>query len=81
MGIIPGGSYNNRSYLEPQTRWEIETADEILFYDAQTSGGLLMAVHPDDASALLERLRSEGYGEAAIIGEVLEPQEAALIVR
>jgi hydrogenase maturation factor len=40
-----------------------------------------MAVHPDDASALLERLRSEGYEEAAIVGEVIAPQEEALIVR
>jgi len=81
MGIIPAGSYNNRSYLAPKTRWEIETADDILFYDAQTSGGLLMAVHPDDAPALVDRLRSEGYGEAAIVAEVIEPQEEALIVR
>jgi selenide,water dikinase len=80
MGIIPGGSYNNRSYLESKTRWEVETPDDILFYDAQTSGGLLMAVHPDDAFALLDRFRSEGYEAAAIVGEVLEPQEAALIV-
>ncbi len=80
MGIIPAGSYNNRAYLESKTVWQIDSSDDILFYDAQTSGGLLIAVHPNDAALLLERLRSEGYEEAAIVAEVLEARQRALIV-
>jgi len=80
MGIIPAGTYNNRGYLESKTRWEVETPDDILFYDAQTSGGLLIAVAEEDAPALLDRLRSEGYESAAIVGEVLPAGEEALIV-
>jgi len=80
MGIIPGGTYNNRSYLEPHTLWEIETPDDILFYDAQTSGGLLIAVAAKEAPALLDRMQNEGYSHAAIVGEVLPSGEKALIV-
>ena len=80
MGIIPAGTYSNRSYLESKARWEIETPDDILFYDAQTSGGLLIAVAQKEARALLDRLRNEGYEYAAIVGEVLPAGEKALIV-
>jgi len=80
-GVIPGGSHKNRAYLAPMTDFSAEGRDDILFYDAQTSGGLLMAVSPADASALLERLIAEGYTYSAIIGEVLPMQEKALMVR
>jgi selenide,water dikinase len=42
---------------------------ERLIYDPQTSGGLLIAVEPAAAPALVEGLRADGY-EAAVIGEV-----------
>ncbi len=80
MGIIPAGTYNNRSYLFNKTEWKIETPDEILFYDAQTSGGLLIAVSQKDAQSLVKRLREEGYEEAVIIAEVLPPNPKPLIV-
>jgi selenide,water dikinase len=79
--IVPGGSYANQAYLEPMTAFEVEQGDDILFYDAQTSGGLLMAVSATDASKLREALIAEGYAYTTIIGEVLPLQEKALIVR
>jgi selenophosphate synthase len=36
--------------------------------DAQTSGGLLIAVSAGEAGTLLERIRKGGDGEARIIG-------------
>jgi len=41
-----------------------------IFFDPQTSGGLLMAVPKTKASQLLKKLHSKGVSAAAIIGEV-----------
>jgi len=43
----------------------------MLLVDAQTSGGILMAVDPETVQTLLSRLR-EKIPEAAIIGELTE---------
>ena len=52
-----------------------ETPLEIqdLLYDPQTSGGLLMAVHPEDAQALLEELKG-AVPSAQRIGRVADYQ-------
>jgi selenide,water dikinase len=52
------------------------------FYDAQTSGGLLISVPADRAEALAERCRARGATHARVVGEVL-PQEqgVALVLR
>ncbi len=60
LGVLPAGVYRNRHFAE---RWveagETELAVQDLLYDPQTSGGLMMAVHPEDALALLEELRQD----------------------
>lgn len=43
-----------------------------LFAEAQTSGGLLATVNPDQADRLVEVLREHGDTESCIIGEVRE---------
>jgi len=55
--IVPGGSYANQAYLEPMTAFGAKQGDDILFYDAQTSGGLLMAkrMHLDSVSSSSKR--------------------------
>jgi len=80
MGIVPAGSHNNREFLSPKTDFSA-SGDDMLFYDAQTSGGLLIAVAPRDAHALLDRLTDEGYTYSTIVGEVLPLGEASLEVR
>ena len=58
-GIIPEGMYRNRSFAEAYVdAGDTELAKQDMLYDPQTSGGLLIAVHPDDADALFEELRS-----------------------
>lgn len=60
LGVLPAGVYRNRHFAE---NWvepgETELAVQDLLYDPQTSGGLMMAVHPEDAPALLEELRQD----------------------
>ena len=59
MGLLPEGMYRNRQfaerYVDPGT---VELAVQDMLYDPQTSGGLLMAVDPEDAPALFEELKS-----------------------
>ncbi len=57
MGILPEGMYRNREFAEQDVdSGQIPLALQDLLYDPQTSGGLLMAVHPDDADALFNEL-------------------------
>jgi len=79
MGIIPAGTYNNKEYLESKTLFKND-ADDIIFFDAQTSGGLLMSVDVKDANSLLKELQDAGYEYSSIIGEVLPKKDFALIV-
>jgi len=51
-------------------------------FDAQTSGGLLIAIHPDHVGRLVEGLRARGAMASAVIGRVGERQGSiALKVR
>ncbi len=54
---------------------------EFLF-DAQTSGGLLIAIHPDHVDRLVEGLRSRGAMASAVIGRVEDRRgPVALVAR
>ena len=58
MGVLPAGMYRNRTFAEPGVDvGDTELAVQDLLFDPQTSGGLLMAVAPSDADALLSELR------------------------
>lgn len=79
MGFIPAGAYRNREYTQAgvQVNGQVELALEDLFYDPQTSGGLLAAVPEECADECLERLLAAGV-KAARIGYVTEQQDAAV---
>jgi len=64
MGIIPEGSYKNREFA---SKFVSGKAD-ILLYDAQTSGGLLLAVPQSEANLALSRLKEAGYESSAVVG-------------
>lgn len=81
MGIIPAGTYNNMDYIRDKVDLKREIKDDILFYDAQTSGGLLIAVSQDHAEKLLLRLKDVGYGYSAIIADVQSFCGKSLVLR
>ena len=58
MGILPEGMYRNRAFAEPWVEvGETPLHVQDLLFDPQTSGGLLMAVHPEDAEELYRQLQ------------------------
>jgi selenide,water dikinase len=75
-GRFPGGSKSNLEYLEPSLvrRYSSSDADASartkLAADAQTSGGLLVALRAEAAERMVEDLRASGH-PAAIIGELI----------
>jgi selenide, water dikinase len=60
--IFPGGSSDNRSYFEAHVRFAsgIAESDQMLLFDAQTSGGLLLAVPANRLDSLLRRAEQVG---------------------
>jgi len=54
---------------------------EMLLYDPQTSGGLLVSVPAERTGAYLEAVRAKGAAEAAVVGEVLEKGESSIILK
>ncbi len=80
MGVLPAGMYRNRSFAECGVdAGDTELARQDLLYDPQTSGGLLIAVHPDDADALFARLKN-AVPSAQRIGTVSPYSEGARIL-
>ena len=72
-GIMGGGVDANRDSAAQFVSVEDGTPEEAvhLFYDAQTSGGLLVALPADEADAYVRELREAGVAEAARIGEIV----------
>lgn len=72
FGVIPGGTLRNLSFINPQVTWDpaIDELDKIVLGDAQTSGGLLIAVAPERAGALEQALRAHGVEWVAQVGHL-----------
>jgi len=78
-GCYPGGLENNREYLGDKVNADgIGQEDLLPLYDPQTSGGLLVAVPEDLASALVRALQGRDT-LAAVVGEVVEDQTIRVI--
>jgi selenide, water dikinase len=81
-GAIPGGSKRNRDTLSSDVKFGagVPEAIRVLLFDAQTSGGLLIAVDPDRAGALIATLEREGTPAAARIGRLTRGVAGAITV-
>ena len=70
-GIVPGGTQRNRAALAGAVIWEgIDEDGQILLCDAQTSGGLLIAVPGDRLARLVQALRAGGALASEVVGEI-----------
>lgn len=74
-GCVTGASarnwaaYGERVQLDGQRFGDLERA---LLTDPQTSGGLLVSCAPELADEVLALFRQQGFGHAAVIGEIVE---------
>lgn len=82
MGLIPEGMYANREFRATMTERSGRVDEGLLdiFYDPQTSGGLLISVSPEKADMMLTQLKQAGYPEAAIIGQVVDRPKSQIIL-
>jgi selenide,water dikinase len=80
---ITRASASNAAYVAAglKVEGEINSLRLEFFYDAQTSGGLLISVPAERADELVNLARSKGASAACVIGEVIDRSDAALIVR
>jgi selenide,water dikinase len=71
-GIAPGGTHANWRFLAAHVDYDegVTKDDQLLLADAQTSGGLLMAVAPERVEALIAALEARACPVARVIGEV-----------
>jgi selenide,water dikinase len=71
-GIVPGGTHANRRFLADSVDYAegVDEAAQLLLCDAQTSGGLLIAVAPERAERLVDALKRAGTPCAAVVGRV-----------
>jgi selenide,water dikinase len=76
-------SATNASYVASEVRMEgkLDPVRLEFFYDAQTSGGILMSVPAAQANAAAAEARKKGAIAARLIGEVVERREKAIILR
>lgn len=81
-GFIPGAAFRNLEFVEEQCSFNPNLSYNLkmLLADAQTSGGILMAVKPEKAETILISLKDAGYNYSAIVGEVFNKTEKPIVV-
>lgn len=71
-GCISGGTRRNLADVSPDVLWDesLSELQRLLLCDAQTSGGLLIAVAPERADQLVAELTAELTLVAAVVGTI-----------
>jgi len=82
-GFYPGGLRRNREFYSPCVKVANEVPSHLqdIFFDAQTSGGLLICLAPRKAELLLNKLRQASVEDAVIIGEVVSEPRGVVTVK
>jgi len=70
---FPGGSYDNRAFYSDNIEFDqkIDEASQMLLFDAQTSGGLLLSIPAENVDSMLKKAAQLGQ-DLWVIGEVVE---------
>jgi selenide,water dikinase len=64
-----------------QLEHELPREKEMILYDPQTSGPLMISLPAEKADLLVHKLREHGVSEAAIVGDVEASSVSGLFVR
>jgi selenide,water dikinase len=81
-GVVPGGTRRNLAFAEDFVQFEhgISAEARLVLADAQTSGGLLIAVAAARSDALQRALRDRGVPVVAEIGELIDDPSGVIQV-
>ena len=79
-GCVPGGTRKNLDHASPymEISENVTESQQLIFADAQTSGGLLLSVPEENLNAVMELLDETGAPCAVEIGETIPPQDYAV---
>jgi len=71
QGIFPGGAFDNKKHFEARVQFSaaLDEPNQMLLFDPQTSGGLLLGVPPQNLDSFLARAREDGQA-SWVIGNV-----------
>jgi selenide,water dikinase len=83
MGMTPGGTQRNRDYRGNMVKIDQDVPGYLMdiFFDPQTSGGLLISAPEAVAESLLKMMHEDGIKEAAIIGEIVTEPKGRIILK
>jgi len=81
QGIIPGGSKRNLDCFQSHVKFDdkIKKIEQLMLADAQTSGGLLISVSPENSKKLIEELKKEKCLINKKIGKIVAKEISHLI--
>ena len=81
-GMVAGGTQRNHAFVSDTTAWgPLPEPEQLLLADAQTSGGLLMAVDPERTGDLVSGLKRHDALATAVIGRTLPGTPGHVTVR
>jgi cysteine desulfurase len=79
-GVIPGGTHRNLNYVQSHIQFgKRSKTQQLLLADAQTSGGLLIAMDKNEAEQYCKNFVSPGVSQGVIIGEIIEKNNETVI--
>jgi len=70
QGVVPGGTERNLESSSAVFDPDVSQAERLLTADAQTSGGLLVALPPDAVDGYVAALGAAGVTTAAVVGRL-----------
>lgn len=78
--IFPGGAYDNLRYFKPHIDFEANLTEQqqLLLFDPQTSGGMLLCIPGDQADRLMQRAETLNQ-PAWQIGEVIQQKRIVIV--
>jgi len=81
QGVVPGGTRRNLEYVETWTSFDTELVlwQRLVCADAQTSGGLLLAVPSERAALVARDLSARNAGACTVIGRIVSDGGGALL--
>jgi selenide,water dikinase len=81
-GFVPGGLYRNKNFRIKQIEAAATCRTWILdvLFDPQTAGGLLFSLPGKQAQGLVDKMRSAGIVDAAIVGEVVADHPGKIFI-